>query len=190
MNYYSYAGVFCQSFSPPTDDICPGDNVTFTCVVVDDDGFRFTRWIVTPGGTVPSCTVTHTLPEIVTCGPMNSFTSSLTGTTGTSYTTTLSVESISDSFNGTIVECTNSTGGTIGSDDICIVGEKIIIYYTFTCIYMYVECVYCPLKITLSSMIFRNLLDSCISVHVTYHIIVPKLPSMEVSVMSCMAARR
>ena len=135
-----YAGVFCQSFSPPTDDICPGDNVTFTCVIVDD-GTRFTRWTVTPGGADPRCTVEHPDPLTESCGPMNSFTSSLTGSSGTSYTSTLSVESIPDSLNGTIVECTNSTGSTIGSDVICIVGEKIINLYV--CIqYSSLKCEY------------------------------------------------
>ena len=120
-----YAGVFCQSFSPPTDEICPGGDVTFTCVAVDDDGTRSTRWTVTPGGGDDTCFVPHMDPVPDSCGPSNSFTASFTGRSGDQYSSTLSVAAISDSLNGTTVQCTDPTVYTIGSDDICIIGEKI-----------------------------------------------------------------
>ena len=128
-----FTGVQCQSFSPPTEDICLGDNITYTCAVVNSD-FRFTTfWRLTPDGGVPPCIVQHNQPDIMqTCGPGRVFTSSLTGQSGdnTSFTSTLSVESISENLNGTTVQCDDADSDTVGSTDICVllVGKKIYIY--------------------------------------------------------------
>ena len=125
-----FTGVQCQSFSPPTEDICLGDNITYTytCVVVNSMAASFTVWRLTPGGGVPRCNVVHNDPGAMqTCGPEGVFTSSLTGQSGdnTSFTSTLSVESISESLNRTRVECDDAMMNTVGSMDICIVGRKI-----------------------------------------------------------------
>ena len=69
----------------------------------------------------------HNLPDDMdTCGPGGVFTSSLTGQSGdnTTFTSTLSVESISESLNRTRVECLDAGLETVGSKDICIVGES------------------------------------------------------------------
>ena len=125
---FMFTGVLCQSFSPPTEDICLGDSITYTytCVVVNSDVRFSTTWRLTPDGGVPPCDVRHNLPEIQTCGPGRVFTSSLTGQSGdsTSFTTTLSVESISENLNGTRVQCLDAGLETVGSKDICIVGES------------------------------------------------------------------
>ena len=44
-NPCSSTGVLCQSFSPPTGEICPGDDVTFTC-----SAGATTVWTVSVGG--------------------------------------------------------------------------------------------------------------------------------------------
>ena len=65
-----------------------------------------TNWRLTPDGEEPECIVLHNRPGAMqTCGPGDVFTSSLTGQSGdnTSFTSTLSVESITESLNGTIV---------------------------------------------------------------------------------------
>ena len=121
-------GVQCQSFSPPTEDICLGNNTTYTytCVVVNSVAVSFTSWTLTPDGGVTPCNVIHNRPNTMqTCGRGRVFTSSLTGQSGdnTSFTSTLSVESISESLNRTRVECDDAMMNTVGSVDICIVGK-------------------------------------------------------------------
>ena len=88
----------------------------------------FTAWTLTPDGGEPECIVLHNRPgAMLTCGPGRVFTSSLTGQSGdnTAFTSTLSVESISESLNGTTVECDDAMMNTVGSKHICIVGKKI-----------------------------------------------------------------
>ena len=132
---FMFTGVQCQSFSPPTEDICLGDSITYTCVVVNSVATSSTVWTLTPDGS--ECIVLHNRPGTMqTCGPGRVFTSSLTGQSGdnTSFTSTLSVESISESLNGTIVECEDAlVMNTVGSMDICIVGKKIHVYMVNTC---------------------------------------------------------
>ena len=140
-----FTGVQCQSFSPPTEDICLGDNITYTCVVVNSVAASSTVWRLTPDGGEPPCIVLHDQPDIMqTCGPGRIFTSYLTGQSGdnTFFSSTLSVESISESLNGTTVQCEDADTSTIGSMDICIVGKtkKIYIvstYFTCICTYSY-----------------------------------------------------
>ena len=121
------SGVLCQSFSSP-DEICPGDNVTFTCVVVDPDGISVTSWVVTPDGGVQDCVLRHNKEnEVATCGPEQLFTSSFTNynQSGDNYTSTLSVESISDDLNSTSVEC-EGAAMNVGKENICIIGKLFI----------------------------------------------------------------
>ena len=115
------SGVLCRSFSFP-NEICPGDNVTFTCVVVDPTGISFTVWIVEGGE--QDCILRHNKPnEVATCGPEQLFTSSFINQNGDNYTSTLSVESISDDLNRTRVEC-EDTVMEIGKENICIIGKS------------------------------------------------------------------
>ena len=44
------------------------------------------------------------------------------------------MESISESLNGTTVECEDAMMNTVGSVDICIVGKKV--QCTYICVYM------------------------------------------------------
>ena len=133
-----FTGVQCQSFSPPTEDICLGDNITYTytCVVVNSMATFSTVWTLTSSGTESQCLVLYSRPDIMqTCGPGRVFTSSLTGQSGdnTSFTSTLSVKSISESLNGTTVECEDAMMNTVGSMGICILGKKIHVYVVNTC---------------------------------------------------------
>ena len=116
-NPCSSTGVLCQSFSPPTGEICPGDDVTFTCSAGDA-----TFWSVSPGGEDGECAYRSSNPNIDRCGPGRIFTSGPTDVNGDSTTSFLSVDSITVDLNGTLVECTNAGGNLIGSDSIFIVG--------------------------------------------------------------------
>ena len=117
-------GVLCQSFSSFPDEICPGDNVIFTCVVVDSVGIGTTTWRVTPDGGQPPCRVIHNhQDDTETCGPGRVFTSSLTDQSGDSYTSTLRVESIFDGLNDTRVECQDPFLMDVGMENICIIGK-------------------------------------------------------------------
>ena len=123
MDVYLLTGVLCQSFSSP-GEICPGDNVTFTCVVADPDGDSFTTWIVTLDGGEQDCILRHNRPnDVATCGPGQLFTSSF-NQSGDNYTSTLRV-AISDNLNRTSIQC---EGGAmaVGKENICIIGKLFI----------------------------------------------------------------
>ena len=63
------------------------------------------------------------------CGPGDIFTSSLTGRTGLNYTSSLRAEDVPLSLNWTVVECVDGADlQTIGSTNICIVGEHEALY--------------------------------------------------------------
>ena len=127
------SGVFCQSFSSSPEEICPGDNVTFTCVVVDPDGISFTTWRVTLDGGEQDCILRHNRPnEVETCGPGQLFTSSFTSQSGDNYTSTLRVESISDDLNSTSVEC-EGPAMAVGNENICIIGKSYVHINIFLC---------------------------------------------------------
>ena len=115
-NQCSSTGVLCQSFSPPTGEICPGDYITFTC-----SAGAATFWTVSPGGVDNECAYRSGNPAIDRCGPGDRFTSGPTGD-GDNTISSLSVDSITVDLNGTLVECTNAGGNLIGSDSIFIVG--------------------------------------------------------------------
>ena len=118
-SYFSI-GVLCQSFSGPSDEICPGDNVTFTCVVSSIT----TRWTVSPGGDDDRCIYTSDDPDPETCGPDDRFQSSRTDDSVPANNSSLSVLSITSDLNGTTVTCTE--GGSleiVGTYNICIVGK-------------------------------------------------------------------
>ena len=116
----SSTGVLCQSFSPPTGEICPGDDVTFTCVADTT-----TIWTVTPGGDDGQCVYVSSAMNEARCGPELRFTSSPTDVNGDVDNSSLSVDSITVDLNGTLVECGNAANNLIGLHDICIVGKII-----------------------------------------------------------------
>ena len=106
--------MLCQLSS--TEDICPGDDVIFTCVST----INTVAWRVRPAvGDFSSCTVFHDAPSVIdTCGPMDEFTATVSGD---GMTSTLSAQSVPDDLNGTIVEC--DVGDV--DEEICTVGQKI-----------------------------------------------------------------
>ena len=71
------------------------------------------------------CTYLSNAPDPDNCGPNNRFRSSRTEGSETAANSSLSVVSITEDLNGTMVECTDATNVTniIGSDDICITGK-------------------------------------------------------------------
>ena len=114
---YCLTGVLCQSFTAPTGEICPGDDVTFTCVA----GTVITLWVVTSRGVTDTCLYRTSDPDNTeTCGPEVRFTSSRTEMSDDD--SSLSVENITNDLTETQVECTNGLDETIGSYNICITG--------------------------------------------------------------------
>ena len=113
-----YTGVLCQSLTAPTE-ICPGDDVTFTCVV---DLAVF--WRVTPGGDDEECVYRSGNPDVTaTCGPDQRFTSSRTDMSQDINNSSLSVVSITNDLNETLVECADINNELVDSYNICIVGR-------------------------------------------------------------------
>ena len=107
----------CQSFTAPTGERCPGDDVTFTCVA----GTATTLWVVTSGGVTDTCLYRTSDPDNTeTCGPEVRFTSSQTEMSDDD--SSLSVENITNDLTETQVECANGDDDTIGSYNICITG--------------------------------------------------------------------
>ena len=112
-------GALCQSFTAPTGEICPGDDVTFTCV----GGTATTIWVVSSGEDTDTCLYRTSDPDNTeTCGPERRFTSSQTEMSEDINNSSLSVVSITNDLNGTVVECVNGLDDTIGSFKICIIG--------------------------------------------------------------------
>ena len=109
----------CQSFTAPTGEICPGDDVTFTCVA----GTATTNWVIISGGDVDTCLYRTSEPDNTqTCGPEMRFTSSQTEMSEDINNSSLSVDNITTDLTGTQVECVNGLDETIESYNICITG--------------------------------------------------------------------
>ena len=81
--------------------ICSGDDVTFTCVV--DSGA--TSWTLTPGGRSQVCSYQSGLQVPDTCGPDEKFSSFRTPGSVDNKNSSLSVVSITEDVNQTLVEC-------------------------------------------------------------------------------------
>ena len=114
----------CQSFTAPTGEICPGDDVTFTCVA----GTPTTLWSVSSGGDTDTCVYRTDDPDNTdTCGPEMKFTLSQTEMSGDNNSS-LSVENIVNDLTGTQVECVDGLDETIGSYNICITGSHAPLY--------------------------------------------------------------
>ena len=112
-----FTGVLCQSFTPHTGEICPGDDVTFTC-----SAGPATFWTVGPRDE-DECAYRSGDPTTQMCGPGDRFTSGPTDINVDISSSFLIVDSITVDLNGTLVECDNAGGNLIGSGSICIVGE-------------------------------------------------------------------
>ena len=95
-------------------NLCPGDNITFTCRTSNTMVFT---WLVIDGdGGQTICTVSTTgTIGPPPCGPMNVFSVNVSGDGSTS---TLSTQSVDDIVNGTRVLC----GDDDVNDQICLLG--------------------------------------------------------------------
>ena len=110
-----------QSFTGPSDGICPGDDVTFTCVVATS----LTAWRVTSGGVASDCIYRQSEPTVTAmCGPGGRFTSSQTDENGDTNSSSLSVVSITNDLNATSVTCSDGNLNLIGSNTICVIGKE------------------------------------------------------------------
>ena len=119
---YGYAGVSHSQFTGPSNGICPGDNVTFTCVVTTT---LTTTWRIDSGGPLATCTYDQSNPTVtVKCGPAQEFTSSQTDVNGPINNSSLSVDSVDSGLNGTTVTCVDGNGAVIDSRDICVIGKR------------------------------------------------------------------
>ena len=92
-----------------------------------------TRWTVSPGGSDGVCTYLSAsgAQDPDTCGPDGRFISSPTEGSETAANSSLSVVSITEDLNGTMVECNNVTD-IIGSKTICIRGIMLVKLVVFT----------------------------------------------------------
>ena len=121
MSLCLYVGIVCQTFMEP-QEICPGESPQFNCTVEDSGGLGNTVWRVTVNGTQDNrCALRHAVRnDEAMCGPNDAFESRLNDPVNTTYSSTLTVSSISPNLNGSNVECVGTDGSTI-----CIVGKMV-----------------------------------------------------------------
>ena len=113
-----------SQFTGPSSGICPGDDVTFTCVV---NTAVVTNWRVNSGRDETSCTYTRNDPlNTQTCGPERRFMSSVTDVNGDPSNSSLSVDSVTNDLSGTSVTCSDGNSVIIGSRNICVIGKRLI----------------------------------------------------------------
>ena len=111
-----------SQFTGPSNGICPGDDVTFICVVTTTPT---TIWIVNSEEVQTSCTYSQNDPTATEkCGPGDMFISSQTDVNGDINNSSLSVVSVDSGLNGTTVTCVDGLDALIGSRDICVIGNK------------------------------------------------------------------
>ena len=117
-----HAGVLCQ-LTGQSDGICPGDDVTFTCVV--DSGAAL--WTFSPPGEPNrTCPYLSTLPDQSICNPPDERVRISQTEGSASNSSSLSVTSITENLNETIVGCRDGIGNNqVGTDNICIVGTTV-----------------------------------------------------------------
>ena len=109
-----------NQFTGPSNGICPGDDVTFTCVV----DTILTSWRVNSTGALTSCTYDQSNPTVtVKCGLAQEFTSSRTDENGPINSSSLSAVSVDSGLNGVSVTCVDGNGVVIGSRAICVIGK-------------------------------------------------------------------
>ena len=113
-----------SQFTGPSSWICPGDDVTFTCVVSTT---TLTAWTVNSGGDETSCNYRRNDPlNTETCGPGGRFTSSVTDVNENPNNSSLSVDSVTSDLSGTSVTCTDGNAIIIGIRNICVIGKRLI----------------------------------------------------------------
>ena len=92
------------------------------------------RWTVSPGGNGGVCAYLSGTQDPDTCGPDGKFRSCRTEGSKSADNSSLSVVSITEDLNGTIVECADGNNATdiIGSKTICILGIILVKLVVFT----------------------------------------------------------
>ena len=87
-----------------------------------------TLWTVSPGGSNGECIYLSGSQTPDTCGLNGRFRSSRTEGSENATNSSLSVVSITEDLNGTMVECADGTDVTdiIGTDVICIAGKFVV----------------------------------------------------------------
>ena len=111
-----------SQFTGPSSGICPGEDVTFTCVA----STTVTIWTVNSGGMETDCNYNPNSPSIRTCGPGGRFRSSVTDVNGDPDNSSLSVDSVTSDLSGTSVTCSDGNAIIIGSRNICVIGKRLI----------------------------------------------------------------
>ena len=109
----SVAGVMCMT-SSCTTNLCPGDDIIFTCTTSNTMLFS---WLVTDSNGLQTTCAASTAGQLTvpTCGPMDVFTVDVSGDGSNS---TLSTQSVDDTVNGTRVLC----GDEDVNETICVIG--------------------------------------------------------------------
>ena len=140
---WTVSGALSQ-FTGPSSGICPGDDVTFTCVV---NTTAVTIWRVNSGGNSDSCTYRRNNPlNTENCGPGDIFTSSVTDMNGDPSNSSLSVDSVTSDLSGTSVTCADGNAIIIGSSSICVIGKGLIcMSYSPLSLWLWIiACIYLP----------------------------------------------
>ena len=120
MNYITFVGALCQSFTGPSSAICPGDDISFTCVVSSGA----TSWFIGDREEGDVCAYQSGSQAPDTCGPEGQFHSNHTKGSENYKNSSLRVDSITEDLNETRVECVDGiSGDLIMAYDICIVGK-------------------------------------------------------------------
>ena len=107
-----------MAFSGPPGEICPGDNVTFSCVA----NTTATVWSVSPEGADGRCEYLAFNRVESRCGPDERF-RSFQSEGGDIFNSSLRVDSVTVELNETVVQCGTGPSSVVGSSSICIVGE-------------------------------------------------------------------
>ena len=108
-----------SQFTGPSNGICPGHDVTFTCAVTTTNVMI---WTVNSGGDEDNCNYNRAGPNTAECGPGDRFMSSRTENEDPNNSS-LSVVSVDSDLNGVNVTCTDGNFNVVGSGDICVTGK-------------------------------------------------------------------
>ena len=108
-----------SQFTGPSNGICPGDDVTFTCVVSTT---YLAVWTVNSSGVQTICVYRPSSPDTQTCIPGGIFTASVTDVNADLGNFSLSVDSVTSELSGTSVRCIDGNAIVIGSRNICVIG--------------------------------------------------------------------
>ncbi len=125
------------SFSPsvPNYYVCPNEEITFNCSVVDGgQPSPVTAWRIS---SMFSCVILHSFGDPLMCGPDDEFMAELGTADGDCYPSTLSVTA-TFSLNGTFVQCFGPLDNVeVGNTTLRILGESATHMYTYFIRYLH-----------------------------------------------------